>query len=118
MRFVCEILGTRYRQERSGWSVLTVRLKGEKRKVAAVGVFPPLENGEWAELEGEWTEHPQYGPQIKASSFKPADAQGGAGIVRFFASGNFRGIGPGRAKAIHARFGDRAIDVLREDPSL
>ena len=117
MRFVCEILGTRYRQERSGWSVLSVRLKGEKKKVAAVGVFPPLENGEWAELEGEWTEHPQYGPQIKVSSFRPMDAQGGEGIVRFFASGNFRNVGQGRAKAIYARFGDKAIDLLRDDPS-
>jgi exodeoxyribonuclease V alpha subunit len=75
-------------------------------------VFP----GESVELRGEWTAHHSYGQQFRADSFTREAPEGAEAIFRYLASGVIRGIGPGRAREIVAKFGERALDVLESSP--
>ena len=53
--------GTLFRNGENGYSVLSLRVNGSLQ--TAVGIFPELTDGEQLQLEGEWTQHAQYGRQ-------------------------------------------------------
>ena len=57
---------TIYRNEENGYSV--VQCKGDRRAFTAVGSLPMLTSGERVTFSGEWTEHPQYGPQFRVTA--------------------------------------------------
>lgn len=83
--------------------------------VTATGVMPGLECGETVLLEGEWTSHRAYGPQIKVSSFESRLPSSIYGIEKFLGSGMIAGIGREYAKRIVARFGEDTLKVIDHD---
>ena len=60
------ILGTIYRNDDNGYTVLTAR-EG-RREITVVGTLPELHPGEQAVFTGEWVEHPSYGKQLKCTA--------------------------------------------------
>ena len=62
-------LGTVYRNDDNGYSVVTAR-EG-RREITIVGTLPELTPGEQAIFTGEWVEHPQYGRQLRFEDLMP-----------------------------------------------
>lgn len=108
------VLGTVYRNEENGYSVVMVRMG--KSEVTVVGVLPELTPGEQAAFTGEWVEHPQYGRQLKCSACQPMVPTTLLGIERYLGSGLIRGVGPSTAKMIVQHFGEETLTVLSEYP--
>ena len=108
------VLGTIYRNAENGYSVVSVR-QG-RSETTVVGVLPELSPGEQAAFTGEWTEHPQYGRQLKCTHCQPMKPTSLLGIERYLGSGLIRGIGPTTAKAIVNHFGEETLTVLSEHP--
>ena len=104
-----------FRNEKNGWTVAAVRLDGSGR-VSAVGVLPFLAVGDHAIFDGELVEHREYGEQIRVQSYEPTRPETKSSIEQYLASGLIEGVGPKTAKAIVARFGARALDVLESEP--
>ena len=68
--------------------------------------------GATVDLYGEWTTHPSYGLQFKASRVierKPATAHA---LEKYLGSGLIKGVGPVTASRIVRHFGDRTLDVF------
>lgn len=68
--------------------------------------------GATIDFYGEWTTHPSYGLQFKASKVierKPATANA---LEKYLGSGLIKGVGPVTAKRIVRHFGDRTLDVF------
>ena len=68
--------------------------------------------GATVDLYGEWTTHPSYGLQFKASRVierKPATAHA---LEKYLGSGLIKGVGPVTARRIVRHFGDRTLDVF------
>ena len=104
-----------FRNEENGWTVLTV--KPEKGKAfTVVGVLPFLEAGECARFEGEWTEHRDYGKQLKCSDYECIDPATKSAVERYLASGVVKGVGPATAKLLVKEFGVRTLDVMENEP--
>lgn len=108
---------TVFRNEENGYSVISVKY-GDKKKseTCVVGVLPLLTNGENVVFDGEWTQHPQYGYQWKATGchiLKPTTVKG---IVNYLGSGIIKGIGPKSAKLIVDKFGKDTMKVIEETP--
>lgn len=103
-----------FRNEENGWTVLS--LKAGKEHIAAVGTLGDVIEGERAILEGEWTEHSEYGTQLRVSSCQVLPPDTKRGMERFLASGFIRGVGPATAKLIMQHFGKNAFDVLQNEP--
>ena len=108
------ILGTVFRNEENGWTVLTVR--AGRNEVTVVGTLPELSPGEQAVFTGEWTEHRSYGRQFKCVSCEIQTPTTLLGIERYLGSGIIRGIGPATASLIVSRFGEETLTVLSEHP--
>jgi exodeoxyribonuclease V alpha subunit len=108
------ILGTVFRNEENGWTVLSVR--SGRSEVTVVGTLPELAPGEQAVFTGEWTEHKSYGRQFRCFSCEVQAPTTLLGIERYLGSGLIRGIGPSTAKQIVACFGEETLSVLSEHP--
>jgi exodeoxyribonuclease V alpha subunit len=68
--------------------------------------------GATMDFYGEWTNHPSYGLQFKASKVierKPATANA---LEKYLGSGLIKGVGPITAKRIVKHFGDKTLDVF------
>ena len=108
------ILGTVFRNEENGWSVVSVR--AGRNEFTVVGTLPELSPGEQAVFTGEWTEHRTYGKQFKCASCEIRVPTTLLGIERYLGSGLIRGIGPATATLIVRQFGEDTLAILSEHP--
>ncbi len=108
------ILGTVFRNEENGWSVITVR--AGRNEVTVVGTLPELSPGEQAVFTGDWVEHKTYGRQFRAASCEIRVPTTLLGIERYLAGGLIRGVGPSTALLIVRHFGEETMSVLSEHP--
>lgn len=95
------------------YTVVDIDCNGEL--VTAAGVFPPISEGEEVELVGEFIET-KYGSQFKASEVKTTLPESETGIVRYLASGLFRGVGPVTADKIVSKFGRNTLQIIEKNP--
>ncbi|MBQ8554984.1 MAG: ATP-dependent RecD-like DNA helicase [Clostridia bacterium] len=113
-RVEASVLGTVYRNDENGYSVLMAR-EG-RREITIVGTLPELTPGEQAIFTGEWVEHPQYGRQLKCTGCTLQMPTTLLGIERYLGSGLIHGVGPSTAKMIVNHFGEETLTVLSEHP--
>jgi len=92
------------------------------RLAANDGSFPRfagkvmVQLGDDVEMEGQWQDT-QWGPQLQVSSFRYALPLDRAGLANYLANNpHMKGIGPVRARAIAAQFGDDFDRALQERP--
>ena len=102
----------------SGFSVLRVKVKGQPELVTVVGSATSVSCGEILEAQGDWIIDRQFGQQFKAEQLSTSHPASVAGIQRFLGSGAVRSVGPKIAERIVERFGDQALEVLDQKPSL
>ena len=103
-----------YYNDSNGYGVF--ELDTEDDDIICVGTFPGLSQGETIAVEGEWTDHPTYGPQLKIKEWKVIEPSELIDIERYLASGAIKGVGPTIAKRIIKTFGKDALDVIDREP--
>lgn len=96
--------------------VFKLRPAGEKNQIAVVGNLAAPLLGEEIEVSGDWVEHPRFGRQFKAVSYRRISPSSLAGIERFLGSGAIRGIGPSLAAKIVKQFGKQTLDIIESSP--
>lgn len=96
---------------------LVARLRGEDEALhTVIGSLPRFGVGEKLRLEGEWSEHPEYGRQFKVTSYELLAPQSVKGVLRYLSSGQICGVGPVTAEKIVKVFGIQALTVLENEP--
>ena len=103
-----------FRNEENGYTVLEITSGGKKHMV--VGILPVMAEGEQAEFDGDWTEHPQYGRQWKAAGCRVSPPSTLKGIEGFLASGLIRGVKKETARRLVKAFGLRTLEAIAEGP--
>ncbi|NLZ88016.1 MAG: ATP-dependent RecD-like DNA helicase, partial [Clostridiales bacterium] len=99
-----------FRNDENAYSVVEIR--SQRDAVTVIGAMPEMTPGEKASFEGEWTEHPQYGRQFKASACRMETPTTLGGIERYLASGLIKGVGPTTARLIVSEFGEETLAVM------
>ncbi len=105
----------RFRNEENGYTIIVLDCDGDP--LVCVGTFPPVSEGEYVGLEGDFTVHPKFGKQFKVSAVHASRPDTLDGIVRYLGSGLIRGIGPKTALAIADKFGTHTFDIITQNPS-
>ena len=67
------------------------------------------------ELDGTW-EQSKHGLQLSVTTCKQIVPTDQAGVLAYLSSGIIKGVGPEIAKAIVAKFGDKTMEVLDQNP--
>ncbi len=113
-----EICGTveeiTFRNEENGFSVIV--LSDDDEYFTVVGVLPELTEGESVKVRGTWGFHSTFGRQFKAQLCERSMPSTSADLLRYLSTGAVKGIGPATAKKIIDRFGEKAFDVLENEP--
>jgi exodeoxyribonuclease V alpha subunit len=84
--------------------------------VTAVGAFTNPAPGESLLLFGQWTTHPQYGPQFRMERYQTLRPATLVGIERYLGSGLIKGVGPVTAKRLVKHFGTETLEVIEHEP--
>ena len=114
VRFEASVEQITFRNESNGWTVMQLR-KGRQR-VTAVGAVLNVSEGERVRVSGDWTEHPDYGRQLKLTDCEVIAPTSVSDIERYLASGTIKGIGPATARIIVQEFGKRTLEILDSEP--
>ncbi len=104
----------RFRNEENGYTIAVLDVEGEP--LIAVGTFPPLSEGEYVSLEGEYVLHPKFGKQFKAVKIVSGQPDSADGIIRYLGSGLIKGVGPKTALMLVNAFGARTLEVIESMP--
>ena len=103
-----------YRKPENGYTVFVLISEGDE--ITCVGTLGQIDQGDYLQIEGDETEHPVYGVQIKVKSYRivpPSDADS---MERYLGSGAIKGVGPATAERIVEKFGSEALDILDTAP--
>ena len=87
----------------------------DKIHFTAVGFHLVSTNVVEVELDGNW-EKSKHGLQLSVTTCKQIVPTDQAGVLAYLSSGIIKGVGPEIAKAIVARFGDKTMEVLDQNP--
>lgn len=111
----CVVEHITYQNEKNGWSVMKVKVKGYDNLVTLTGSLLDVPMGSVLLVDGDWRVDPKYGQQFVAQSWSEVMPATLYGIEKYLGSGLVKGIGPAYAKAIVSRFGLETIDVIEND---
>nr|HPJ71419.1 ATP-dependent RecD-like DNA helicase [bacterium] len=84
----------------NGYTVLRVRVRGQREPVAVVGNLPSAVPGEMLEASGRWEVSPRHGRQFSAVRLSAVPPGTSEGMKRYLGSGMIRGIGPALASRL------------------
>ncbi|MCC9961091.1 ATP-dependent RecD-like DNA helicase, partial [Streptococcus agalactiae] len=84
-------------------------------EVIITGTMADVIEGEEYTFWGTLTQHPKYGEQLQSVRYERAKPTSG-GLVKYFSSEQFKGIGKKTAQRIVELYGDNTIDKILESP--
>ena len=103
-----------YQNADNGYTVLS--LSTEDGETILVGMLKGVAQGDSIQAEGDYIDHPVYGVQFKAVSFRTVLPEDAAGMERYLASGAIRGVGAALAARIVKKFGADTFRIIEEEP--
>ena len=88
----------------------------EDYEIIVTGTMGDVMEGEDYTFWGQLTNHPKYGEQLQMTRYERSKPSA-SGLIKYFASDNFKGIGKKTAERIVEIYGEDPIDQILEDPS-
>lgn len=104
-----------YFNDDNGYTVLRLDVDDGSQAIV-VGCIPMAAPGESMTVWGNWTRHASHGEQFKALHTERTMPSGASAIFDYLSSRVIRGVGPATAALIVGKFGDDALNVLRDHP--
>lgn len=98
----------------NGYVVLDLEAGGDY--VTVVGELGNIEEGEELIVSGAYTKHAKFGMQFRASYCERKMPATTNAILKYLSSGALKGIGRTLAGRIVEEFGDKALDVIENEP--
>ncbi len=110
-----EIIEIIYKNETNGYTICNI-LTNDEEEITVVGFLPYIQVGEEIKVNGNWTNHPDYGKQLKAETFEKFLPEGVPAIEKYLASGIIKGVGLVTARKLVTKFGENTIEVIKNTP--
>lgn len=99
----------------SGWSVLKVDDFSSHERITVTVHQTKVFAGSTMVFHGQWSQHPKFGLQFKATNAVETKPATSAGLERYLGSGLIHGVGPKTAKKIVAHFGKDTLEVFENE---
>lgn len=105
-----------YTNEENGYTVAEFLTIDET--VTIVGIMPYIYEGESLKIYGYFTNHSDYGEQLKVEYYERSIPKTKSSIYAFLSSGIIRGIRTATAKKIVDKFEEKTLDIIEENPAM
>jgi len=103
-----------YRNDENGYTILS--LLQDETEITCVGYITVINEGEFIQATGSFTEHPVYGEQFLMESYEIKEPEDAYSMELYLSSGAIKGIGKVLASRIVKKFGDNTFRVIIEEP--
>lgn len=103
-----------FRNAENGYTVMSVNSDGEE--MTCVGIFHYIGEGEYVEMEGDFIEHPSYGPQFSVSKYEIIAPEDEVSMIRYLGSGAIKGVKISTATKIVNKFKGDTFRIMEEEP--
>lgn len=104
-----------FNNRENGYHILSVELPNNNDNIVVNAYHPNIHEGLTYEFEGDWTTHPTYGKQMKASAVFEVPPNTKEGLRAYLSSSFFPGIGPVISQKIIVYFKDDVIRIFNEE---
>ena len=104
-----------YRNPENAYTVMDLST-GDGGEITLVGIFHVIDEGDYIEAEGDFTNHASYGMQFKATSYTIKVPEDREAMYHYLASGAVNGIRESLAGKIVEKFGDDTFRIISEEP--
>lgn len=116
-------LVTIFHNEQNLYSVIRIRVDEtnhdyDDKEAVITGYLPKMNEEETYTFYGDFKEHPRFGLQLQATSFRKEMPQTKQGIIAYLSSNLFKGIGEKTAENIVESLGEEAISKIMNQPSI
>ncbi|UTI41837.1 ATP-dependent RecD-like DNA helicase [Niallia sp. RD1] len=116
-------LVTIFHNEQNLYSVIRIRVDEtnhdyDDKEAVITGYLPKMNEEETYTYYGDFKEHPRFGLQLQATSFRKEMPQTKQGVVAYLSSNLFKGIGEKTAENIVDTLGEEAISKIMNQPSV
>jgi exodeoxyribonuclease V alpha subunit len=101
-----------FHSEESGYTVARLQVPKATDLITIIGDFANIQAGQTLKLQGNWREHPKYGPQFQVTHYQETKPATLTGLEKDLGSGLIKGVGPVTAKRIVAHFGLETLDII------
>ncbi|QWR76148.1 SF1B family DNA helicase RecD2 [Candidatus Magnetomonas plexicatena] len=101
--------------DENAYAILKLKVLGVRELITVCGTMPGVLPGETIHINGSWSNHPKYGRQFNAATFKSIMPATVDGIEKYLGSGMIKGIGPLYAKRLIKTFGKNTLDIIEND---
>ena len=98
--------------EDTGFSVVKVKVKGQREPVTVLGTLASVSAGEWVTAQGHWIQDREFGLQFRAEILTSTPPTSREGIEKYLGSGMVKGIGPVYAKKLVKKFGEAIFEII------
>lgn len=112
-QFNAKVIKIVFHNQDNGYTI--ARVKNNLGSLSVKGYFSVVEHRTY-EFGGEMDEDPTYGPYLLVSSVKEYIDDSENGIINYLSSDLFTGVGKSSARKIYQHFGDKTIEILKQDP--
>lgn len=112
-QFNAKVIKIVFHNQDNGYTI--ARVRNNLGNLSVKGYFSVVEHRTY-EFCGEMDEDPTYGPYLLVSSVKEYIDDSENGIVNYLSSDLFTGVGKSSARKIYQHFGDKTIEILKQDP--
>lgn len=113
--FVARVQKVVFHNADNGYTIC--RIKADDHKLSAKGYFDVKEHQTYY-FCGELDEDPTYGEFLKVMSVKAYVDESENGVINYLSSDIFTGVGKSSARKIYRHFGEKCIELLKQDPEL
>ena len=120
-QLVGTIVATFFENPRNFFKVLLVKIQEKdfdfaEKEIVVTGTFGQIQEGESYEFKGSLVTHPRYGLQFQSQSYSQSQPTSQNGLIAYFSSDRFPGIGKKLAANIVDALGEDAIETIIQDP--
>ncbi len=105
-----------FANEENGYTVMSVRVRGQRQPVTVVGHLAGPAVGEFIEMEGTFVATPKYGRQFQVVRHRLAPPNTESSLKKYLGSGLIKGVGPVLAGRLVDHFGEKVLDILDSAP--
>ncbi len=107
-----EIVKIIFRSEETGYTVLDLKCDGGEF-LTAVGIFPPVNEGEKLVVDGEYKRQSKFGNQFVVEKVMISSPTRLDSMRKFLSSGLIKGLGPVTADAIVDTYGLESLEKMK-----
>lgn len=104
-----------FRNDENGYTVFS--LVHNEDELTCVGYLTMINEGEFIQATGGFTQHPVYGEQFLLVGYEVKEPEDAYSIELYLSSGAIKGIGKALASRIVKKFGDNTFRIIVEEPS-